>query len=173
MIKRITAIVVIFVCTSIAWAILGSTIFSRTNSAGASLYGRVASSWGAPQEQAPPEIKYVWQESRPVTVEENGKKVTREEKRDFSKQVPLESSRILGDFHVDYRQKGLLWFSTYRVKFEGEYGFRNPTTSEQVFEIHLPLPAKEAVYDGLALYLDGQPLPLPLSVGGNEVAARA
>lgn len=170
MIKRIGAIVVIFLCTSVAWAILGTTIFSRTNSAGTSLYGRVASSWGAPQEQVPPEIKYVWQESRSVTAEENGKKVTREEMRDFSKHVPLDSSRILGDFHVDYRQKGLLWFSTYRVMFEGEYGFQNPTGSQQVFEFHLPLPAKEAVYDGLALYLDGKPL--PLTIGGNEVAAR-
>lgn len=171
MIKRICAIVLIFLCTSVAWAILGTTIFARTDSAGATLYGRVASSWGAPQEQGPPEIKYVWQESREVSSEENGKKVTREEKREVSRQVALESSRIQGDFHVDYRQKGLLWFSTYRVVFGGEYGFRNPTTSEQVFQFQLPLPAKEAVYDGLELSLDGKPL--PLSIGGNEVTARA
>jgi hypothetical protein len=106
-----------------------------------------------------------------VTSEENGKKVTREEKREVSRQVALESSRIQADFHVDYRQKGLLWFSTYRVVFEGKYGFRNPTSSEQAFQFQLPLPAKEAVYDGLELSLDGRPL--PLSIGGNEVTARA
>ncbi len=171
MIRRISAIAVIFLCTSVAWAILGSTIFSRTDNAGALLSGRVASSWGAPQEQAPPEIRYVWQESHVVTAEENGKKVTREEKRDCSKEVMLESSRIQGEFHVDYRQKGLLWFSTYRVAFEGEYGFQNPTESQQVFEFRLPLPAKDAVYDGLALYLNGNPL--PLAIGGNGVTARA
>jgi inner membrane protein involved in colicin E2 resistance len=170
MIKRIGAIVVIFLCTSVAWAILGTTIFSRTNGAGASLYGRVASSWGAPQEQAPPEIKYPREQSVPVTSEENGKKVTREEKRVCSKQVPLDSSRIKAEFHIEYRQKGLLWFSTYRVMFEGEYGFQNPTGSQQVFEFRLPLPAKEAMYDGLALFLDGKPL--QLSIGGNEVTAR-
>lgn len=171
MIKRISAILAIFLCTSAAWAILGTTIFSRTDSAGASLYGRVASSWGAPQEQGPPEIKYVWQDSHTVTTDENGKKTTREEKREMSKEVSLDSSRIQGDLHVDYRQKGLLWFSTYRVGFEAEYGFRNPTSAEQVFEFKLPLPAKEAVYDGLELSLDGRPL--PLTMGGNQVSARA
>src|ERR1700690_4021822 len=124
MIKRICAIVVIFLCTSLAWAILGTTIFSRSESAGSSLYGRVASTWGAPQEQAPPEIKYVWQEMQTVTADENGKKVTHEEKRERSAAVPLDSSLIKTDFHVDYRQKGLLWFSTYRVAFEGEHAFR-------------------------------------------------
>jgi len=171
MIKRIVAIVFIFLCTSVAWAILGTTIFYRTNSADSSLSNRVASTWGAPQEQSPPQIKYVWQEMQTVTAEENGKKVTREEKRQRSVSVPLDSSHILADFHVDYRQKGLLWFSTYRVAFEGEHAFRNPTSSEQTFEFRLPLPAREAVYDSLALYLDGKPL--PISVGGNEVTARA
>jgi hypothetical protein len=35
-------------------------------------------------------------------------------------QVPLDSSRIKAEFHIEYRQKGLLWFSTYRVMFEAE-----------------------------------------------------
>jgi inner membrane protein involved in colicin E2 resistance len=170
MIKRIAAIVLIFICTSVAWAILGTTIFARTGSAGSSLYGRVASSWGSPLEQAPPEIKYVWLETHSVTAEENGKKTTREEKREASRRIALDSSRINADFHIDYRQKGLLWFSTYGVAFAGEYAFRNPTPAEQTFEFRLPLPAQEAVYDGLALYLDEKPL--PLAIGGNAVTAR-
>ena len=170
MIKRIGAIVFIFLCTCVAWAILGTTIFYRSDSAGSSLSSRVASTWGAPQEQPPPEIKYVWQEMQTVTVDESGKRVTKQEKREFSKPVPLDSSRIQADLHVDYRQKGLLWFSTYRAAFEGEHAFHNPTTSEQTFEFRLPLPGKEAVYDGLAMYLDGKPL--PFSISGNEVTAR-
>lgn len=170
MIKRIAAIILIFIFTCIAWAILGTAIFARTGSAGSSLYGRVASSWGSPLEQAPPEIKYVWWEKHTVTAEENGEKTTREENRECSQRVPLDSSHINADFHIDYRQKGLLWFSTYRVAFAGEYAFRNPTATEQTFAFRLPLPAQEAVYDGLALYLDAKPL--PLVIGGNEVTAR-
>lgn len=170
MIKKIFAIAVIFIFTSIAWMILGSTIFLRTDSAGNSLSGRVSSSWGTAQEQAPPEIKYLWQEKQVVTVEENGKKVKREELVARSEPIALESSRIQADFHIDYRQKGLLWFSTYRVKFDGEYGFRNPTGGEKVIEFRLPLPAKEAVFDGLRLSVDGNQL--PVQIGGHDVTAR-
>src|SRR4029077_13844630 len=79
MFRRILAIAAIFFCTSLAWAILGSTIFLRTESLGGSLSGRVASTWGAAKEQAPPEVQYVWTETQRVTAEENGKKITREE----------------------------------------------------------------------------------------------
>ena len=170
MIKRISAIAFIFFCTAVAWAILGVTIFSRSSNANVILSGRVASTWGAPQEQAPPQIKYVWQEEHEVTVVDHGKETTRKETKNYDQGVPLESSRIAADFHVDYRQKGLLWFSTYRVTFEAEHKFHNPTTREQVFEFRLPLPAKDAVYDGLTMSVNGKAL--PLTIGGNGVIAR-
>ena len=88
MIKRICTMVMIFLCTSAAWAILGTTIFSRTNSADSTLYGRVASTWGAPQEQGPSEIKYVWQETREVTADENGKKVQYTQKEIDELKIP-------------------------------------------------------------------------------------
>ncbi len=72
---------------------------------------------------------------------------------------------------MDYRQKGLLWFSTYQVAFQGEHSFHNPTASDQIFEFRLLLPAQKAVYDGLALYLDGRQL--PLTFGGTMVSAKA
>jgi inner membrane protein involved in colicin E2 resistance len=171
MIKRSVAIVAIFACTAVAWVVLGTTIFARTDGAANSLYGRVASTWGAPQEQGPMEIKYVWQEMHDVTHEEDGAKVTRQEPRECSQPVQLDSSNIHSKFHVDYRQKGLLWFSTYTVDFDAEHTFRNPTSQAQNFVFRLPLPAKEAVYDGLSMALDGKPL--DLTFGGSEVTARA
>ncbi len=53
MVKRIAAIGLIFVCTAFAWAILGTTIFSRTYDAQSGLSGRVASTGGAPQVRIP------------------------------------------------------------------------------------------------------------------------
>ena len=155
MLRRILAIAAIFFCTSLAWTILGSTIFLRTESAGGSLSGRVASTWGAAQEQAPPEVQYVWMETQTVTAEENGKKITREEKKERSQGVALDSNRVEAQIHVDYRQKGLLWFSTYTVAFSGEHAFHNPSSAEQTFVFRLPLPAEQAVYDGLSVSLDG------------------
>jgi hypothetical protein len=59
MTKRIVAIVFIFICTSIAWAVLGGTIFSRTYSLDEIGENRVASTWGAPQNQAPPSASFI------------------------------------------------------------------------------------------------------------------
>ena len=171
MVKRIAAIGFIFVCTAIAWAILGSSIFLRTDGAGANLIGRVASSWGATQEQHPPSIYYHMPHDKIVEVEENGKKVKKTETVTTPVYMTLDSSKITTDFQIDYRQKGLLWFSTYRVGFDGLYKFRNQNGEEKYFTIRLPLPAKQAVYDGVSITVDGQLLPLDFS--GSDVTAHA
>ena len=117
MIKRILAIAVIFLGTTAAWCILGSTIFLRTESTTSSLSGRVASTWGDTQEQKQPDIHYFVEHTETVTSEEKGKKITRQDRIVTPQPVALDSSKIRADFHVDYRQKGLLWFSTYQVAF--------------------------------------------------------
>ncbi len=59
MIKRIAALTFIFACTSVAWMILGATIFARTDSPTSSdLKSRVAASWGTQQTQSPPTASY-------------------------------------------------------------------------------------------------------------------
>src|ERR1700680_1332334 len=96
MLKRIAAIIVIFVCTAVAWAILGSTIFYRTYNVESGLSGRVASTWGAPQGQAPPASAREWQEEKTVEVEEKGKKTTRTEKQTHSEPGKIDASRCAG-----------------------------------------------------------------------------
>ena len=54
MIKTILAIIAILLCTTAAWVILGATIMQRSYSADSGLGPQVASTWGGPQEQAPP-----------------------------------------------------------------------------------------------------------------------
>jgi len=170
MLKRILAIIAIFVCSAVAWAILGSTIFYRTYNAESGLSGRVASTWGAPQGQAPPAIAREWQEEKTVEVEEKGKKTTRTEKQIHSEAVKIDASRVAATLHIDYRQKGLLWFSTYKVDFDGAYTFQNPTSREEEFVIQLPFPAQQAVYDNVQLLLDDKPLAVTFS--GSQAVAR-
>jgi inner membrane protein involved in colicin E2 resistance len=170
MFKRIAAIAFIFGCTAVAWAILGSTIFYRTYNAESGLSGRVASTWGAPQAQAPPAIAREWKEEKTVEVEEKGKKTTRTESYLRSDLVKIDASRVKAGLHIDYRQKGLLWFSTYTVDFDGVYTFQNPTAREEEFVIQLPFPAQQAVYDNVQLLLDDKPLAVTLS--GSQAVAR-
>src|SRR3989454_6740051 len=170
MLKRIAAIIAIFVCSAVAWAILGSTVFYRTYNAESGLSGRVASTWGAPQAQGPPAIAREWQEEKTVEVEEKGKKTTRTEKQTHSEAVKIDASRVAAALHIDYRQKGLLWFSTYTVDFDGAYTFQNPTPREEEFVIQLPFPAQQAVYDNVQLLLDDKPLPVTFS--GSQAVAR-
>jgi inner membrane protein involved in colicin E2 resistance len=169
MLKRILAIIAIFACTCVAWMILGTSIYLRTENAGSELSSRVASTWGTAQEQHPPVASYVTKVTKTVETEENGKKIKKTETHDVTNVVPLNSSQIVADLHIDYRQKGLLWFSTYGVGFAGNYTFQNPTGQEETFTIRLPLPLKQAVYDGMEISLDGQVL--PLDFGGAEVTA--
>jgi inner membrane protein involved in colicin E2 resistance len=171
MFKRIAAIMGIFACACVAWAILGSTIFYRTENSDSALSGRVTSAWGAPQEQRPPVIRYTWQENKSVTVEENGKKVAQTEQVERSVPATIDASRIVADLHLDYRQKGLLWFSTYGVNFDGSFTFRSPSSKEETFIFTLPFPAQQALYDNVEISLDGQPLPLTFS--GSDATARA
>jgi hypothetical protein len=171
LIRRIAAISFIFICTTIAWLILGSTIYSRTGSSNEHLEGRVASTWGTLQEQSPPAATYKKTELSAVTEQDHGKTVIRQDKIERIIGLPLDSSRLDVKLQLDHRQKGLLWYNTYTVDFKGEYRFRNDTTEAQSVEFNLPFPAEHAVYDGLAMEVDGHSLPLLTSGKGACVAA--
>lgn len=170
MLKRIAGIIAIFASTAVAWAILGSTIFYRTYNAESGLSGRVASTWGAPQEQAPPAITREWQEEKTVEVEEKGKKTTHTERQIHSEAMKIDSSRVTATLHIDYRKKGLLQFSTYKVDFDGAYTFQNPSSREEDMVFQLPFPAQQAVYDNVQLLLNDKPLPVTFS--GSQAVAR-
>ena len=171
MVKRIAAILLIFGCSTVAWAILGSTIFYRTYNTGSTLSERVASSWGAPEQQLPPTIGYEWQRTEQVEVQEHGNTVLRPRVTNGTRFVPIESSQIDAGLHIDYRQKGLLWFSTYMLDFSAAYSFQNPSATDQDFVFRLAFPAERAVYDNVQLTVDGKPLQLDIS--GKEAMGRA
>ena len=160
MTKRIIAIAFIFICTSIAWAILGGTIFSRTYDSAASSNDRVASTWGAPQDQALPNASFTELVPKKEESTENGKKIIKTTQEEVTTQLPLESSAIDVNLDLEHRQKGLLWYSTYKVAFSGVYGFRNTSDKEQLVEFTLPFPTTQAIYDDLTFLVDGVSVPI-------------
>lgn len=167
MTKRILAIAFIFICTSVAWVVLGATIFNRTQSSDQRLRGRVGSTWGTSQAQQAPVAYTERIETRvaeaPVPRRSPaGTERTSTARPDRSETVrvrvplSLEQTRAAVAFDLDHRRKGLLWYSTYAVSFEGAFRFRNTTASDSVI-LEFPLPAAQAIYDGLRVTLNGTP----------------
>jgi inner membrane protein involved in colicin E2 resistance len=171
LIRQIAALTFIFICTTIAWMILGGTIQSRTQASNEQLQGHVASTWGTPQEQSPPTASYTRTEFKDVTRTEDGKSVVRKEKFETQIPVALDASRIQVNFHLDPRQKGLLWYSTYQVDFAADYSFRNDGDQPRNFCFRFRFPAQKAVYDGLSTQVNGQSIPPTTNDEGGSVTA--
>jgi len=160
MTKRIIAIVFIFICTSVAWAILSVTLFQRTYDSGSVSSDQIASLWGTAQNQAPPSASYKTTTTKQQAAIESGATVIKTISEDHVTDLPLESSKIDVDLDLQHRQKGLLWYSTYKVKFSGVYGFRNTSDKEQTVDFTLPFPTAQAIYDNLIFTVDGYNVPL-------------
>ena len=158
MTKRIIAICFIYLSTAVAWAILGTTVFVRTNNSDSTLRSQVASLWGAPQEQSPAQGWYSVPDSETVTTTEDGKQVTRARAVRRNLQLPIDKSRVQAALHLDYRRKGLLWYSTYTVNFAGAYDFRNDSGQPQDVTFSLNFPTGQAIYDDVTFTVNGAPL---------------
>ena len=160
MIKRIAAITFIFLCTAFAWAILGATIFQRTYESDTQSGSRVESTWGAPQNQTPPIASYEEMVAITNSKTENGRKIETVTQQKTVKELPLESSRLNVDLNLEHRQKGLLWYSTYKVGFAGAYAFRNASDKERDVTFTLIFPTAQAIYDDLVFTVDDAPVTL-------------
>jgi inner membrane protein involved in colicin E2 resistance len=169
MTRRIIAIVFIFLCASVAWAILGGTIFSRTYDSGLVSKEQVASLWGSEHSQSPPNASFTTQVQKKEESLENGKKIVKNVTETTVTELPLESSKINVDLDLQHRQKGLLWYSTYKVAFSGAYGFRNTSDKEQTVTFNMPFPTTQAIYDNLIFTVDGN----PVAISNNDQGANA
>src|SRR5207245_149628 len=154
------AITFIFVCTSVAWGILGATIFQRTYDSDNSSGTRVASTWGAPQNQSPPTASFDELVPKKEVTTENGRKIETVTQDKVTTALPLEGSHINVDLNLEHRQKGLLWYSTYKVGFDGAYSFHNPSNKDQTVTFTLDFPTARAIYDDLVFTVDDAPVAL-------------
>ena len=168
MTRRIFAVAAIFGFASLAWTVLGATIFARTFSVAPALRGKVASSWGAPHVQNPPWATFAEKREASAATGPDGPGAGRTPEVGVAA-LPLERSRVEVGIDLAHRKKGLLWHATYTVSFEGEYAFRNPDGHDRLVAFRFPLPTPQAVYDGLSISLDG----VPLEVEAGKTAATA
>jgi len=153
------AIIFIFICTAAAWGILGATVTDRTNRQDQKLRSQVDQLWGTPQHQLAPQIYY--QTTQPVKVEtvSGGKIVTETKNETISHPLLLDASDINVNLSIDYRQKGLLWYSTFRVHFVGKYRVNNYTDTEREIFFNFSVPTKNGLYDDFRFTIGGKEIP--------------
>ena len=162
-VRRLLAIVVIFLGSTMAWFALGSSVVFRTGEFDHQLGQQVALLWGGPHVQRAPEA---WiarpREATETVVETEGGQSTR---RQVTKMVtdwitaPMLSTRADVTLDLAHRQKGLLWYDTYQVGFSATYLFENPDDVERRLRVTFKFPAEHSIYDNFILTIDGVPAP--------------
>ena len=132
---RLLGIIFIFICTTIAWGILGASIMVRTDSGYAQLNRQVEDLWGSEHFQKAPTVTL-------KTIQKDGDK-----EKEVITPVELESSNIQVGFQLQHRRKGLLWYSTYDVDFDAVYTFKNPLNQRAEGTVTFFFPASGTIYD--------------------------
>jgi hypothetical protein len=182
---RLVAVIFIFVCTAVAWFILGGSVHIRTSTMDRVGTGMVTELWGEHQVQDTPSAYYVERTEVPVydtekviDYDEYGNAIyarkiderTGEPEVDFVEAYDyfdLAGSDIRVNLDLEHRKKGLLWYSTYTVDFEGKYAIENPRDEETEVFVHFDFPAENTIFDDFKFELAGeeQPVPGDLSAG--------
>jgi inner membrane protein involved in colicin E2 resistance len=160
------AIVFIFLCIAAAWAVLGGAVTYRTTTQDESLKTAVGQLWGTQQRQFAPQIHYQTINQTKVETIQGGKTITETKEETVNHPLLLDGSDITVNLSLDYRQKGLLWYSTYRVQFGGKYRVTNYTDAERDIFFIFSTPAQSGVYDNFRLVSGGKEIPnLPFNAG--------
>jgi hypothetical protein len=148
--KYLGAILVVLVAATVGWSILGATLVLRTQQSDSAQRAALAGLWGSELEQSQPTF----------AVELGNGKLPR------PPDVAVISSRIGVDLALDLRRKGLLWYNTYGVDFNGT--FRVPAPSRGTVVMLFPMPSDGATYDDVAVSVDRKRTPAT-SDGGKLV----
>ncbi len=166
MLARMATIVFIFLCIAAAWATLGNTVMTRTATQDENLKAAVGELWGKQQRQLAPQAYYQTIRQTRVETAQGGKTVTETKNETISHPLLLDGSDIRVDLSLEYRQKGLLWYSIYHVRFDGKYRLTNYTDAEGDIFFNFSAPAQGGVYDNFRLAVGGKEIPnLPFNSG--------
>ncbi len=137
-IKRMIAIIFIFLLGVAGWTFLGGVSAQRSSYYGNQLYYQVKQLWGEP----------ITQDSPTLSVKIPGRKKMRS--------LLIQGNQIKVNLDLQQRRKGLIWYPTYEVEFDAQYKVVNPDAVSQNIRFYFPLPAKEATYDRFSFAIDKQ-----------------
>lgn len=144
----------IFIITFAVWVIAGQ-VSSRTDFANTEVAQDVESRWGAPVEQAAPSLRAV----QSGTV--------------FTELAPLSLSQqqVKVDATMNYRKRGLAYFSGFDFVFDGTYLAENPEAHDidVAFVFPIEVDKSQVLLSELAFTVDGQPSSMDLGEQGDRL----
>ena len=155
MTKQIFAIAAIYFLSVIGWLILGGTIEGRTNRLDAELREKVGQLWGTPLSQGAPVATL----GVPRTVETQevdkatGRVTLKHETVVDQLPVPIVGSDLRIGLHLDQRQKGLLWYATYRAELTGRFVLESQPDKTGDLTVTFRFPADNGQYDDFRIEL--------------------
>lgn len=155
MIKHIIALIFIFMCTTFAWFILGVLTEARTYTQKSELKQVVGELWGSTQNQNAPNIYFLTKEPRKTKSIQDNKVTEKIEYDIITNTIKLDSSDINVNIKLDPRKKGLLWYPTYSVNFDGSYKVTN-TGKEKNIIFDYSFPGENGVYDNFLISINGK-----------------
>ncbi len=123
--------------------VMSTRIADRRSFADGELYQEVAERWGAPIDQPVPSARYV----------ESGSVFNRLEP------LPLAHQHVRVDAEMNYRRRGLVFFSGFDFGFKGNYRLHNDRgkTIDLVFVFPLQMIKDQVLLSDLVFTINGQP----------------
>ena len=151
-VKKIIAIILIFVITSIAWMILGGSNSSRTGRSFSSLKFQVANLYGQRLNIEAPTCYTKITKHREETTNNVRRMVEYYEYQHHE----LIKSDILINVYLDQRKKGNLWFPTFKARFEGKYTFLVDAPNKNNIFLYSTLNSSDSIYNNLYLNINNR-----------------
>lgn len=163
---RLFAVGFIFICTTIAWMILGANVTARSGEADGSLRREVELLWGGEHVQRAPQALLVARDVEREVFDRHDKGQVMALRKEIVR-VPmaqptplsLAKSDVRAALELEHRRKGLLWFPTYGVGFEGRYRFVNESSDKGDVDVVFPFPSAQGIYDSFVFKVDGKEAP--------------
>jgi len=151
----------VYLVAVVGWITLAGTISNRTDHQDAQLKHEVGQLWGTPLDQKAPWASLTVDSPTRTQNPDPSKKgvvVVRAGADPEKYELPIAQNEIRVGFELDQRQKGLLWYSTYRVRFAGDYEFENPHEKSGLLTLNFAFPAASGHYDDFKFEVDGTPV---------------
>jgi hypothetical protein len=141
-------------CVLVALFVIADQIADRQGFANSELREDVLERWGAPIHQASPSVRYVQSGAVFTTLE----------------RLALDSQHVRVDARMNYRKRGLVYFSGFEFDFRGDYALKNPADHDIDIVFVFPVQIeRRSMLSDLSFAVNGQAETLPMAESADRL----